>query len=100
MRQGFFALAALVVLVGVGGCHLLPGQEKEPCGRLGCPTCGQGMGRAHGGRHLGSHLRHIPNNGSARPVPAGPPAAQVAYPYYTTRGPRDFLNPNPPSIGY
>lgn len=29
----------------------------------------------------------------------GPPVAQTAYPYYTVRGPRDFLNPNPPSIG-
>jgi hypothetical protein len=25
--------------------------------------------------------------------------AQVAYPYYTTRGPRDFLVDNPPTIG-
>jgi hypothetical protein len=30
----------------------------------------------------------------------GAPSAQVAYPYYTTRGPRDFLTNNPPSIGY
>jgi hypothetical protein len=29
----------------------------------------------------------------------GPPSAQTAYPYYTTRGPRDFLMANPPSIG-
>ena len=31
--------------------------------------------------------------------PQGPPSAQVAYPYYTVRGPRDFLMDNPPSIG-
>jgi hypothetical protein len=31
--------------------------------------------------------------------PAGPPTGGVAYPYYTTRGPRDFLAKNPPSIG-
>ena len=31
--------------------------------------------------------------------PAGPPTAGVAYPYYTIRGPRDFLQDNPPSIG-
>ena len=30
---------------------------------------------------------------------SGPPTGQVAYPYYTTRGPRDFLMRNPPSIG-
>jgi hypothetical protein len=29
----------------------------------------------------------------------GPPVAQTAYPYYTLRGPRDFLMGNPPSIG-
>jgi hypothetical protein len=31
--------------------------------------------------------------------PQGPPTAAVAYPYYTIRGPRDFLLDNPPSIG-
>lgn len=29
----------------------------------------------------------------------GPPTGQVAYPYYTTRGPRDFLACKPQSIG-
>jgi len=29
----------------------------------------------------------------------GPPVAQVAYPYYTVRGPRDFLLDNPPPLG-
>jgi hypothetical protein len=29
----------------------------------------------------------------------GPPVAQTAYPYYTLRGPRDYLLANPPSIG-
>lgn len=30
----------------------------------------------------------------------GAPTAGVAYPYYTVRGPRDFLLDNPPSIGH
>jgi hypothetical protein len=29
----------------------------------------------------------------------GPPVGQTAYPYYTVRGPRDFLRNNPPTIG-
>lgn len=29
----------------------------------------------------------------------GPPVGQVGYPYYTVRGPRDFLMANPPTIG-
>jgi hypothetical protein len=32
-------------------------------------------------------------------MPYGNPGAVVAYPYYTIRGPRDFLLDNPPSIG-
>jgi hypothetical protein len=31
--------------------------------------------------------------------PAGPPAPTVTYPYYTTRGPRDFLAAHPTPIG-
>lgn len=31
--------------------------------------------------------------------PQGPSTAQVGYPYYTVRGPRDFLQDDPPSIG-
>jgi hypothetical protein len=29
----------------------------------------------------------------------GPPVAQTAYPYYTVRGPRDYLLDNPPPLG-
>lgn len=29
----------------------------------------------------------------------GPPVGQVGYPYYSVRGPRDFLMANPPTIG-
>jgi hypothetical protein len=30
---------------------------------------------------------------------AGPPAGAITYPYYTVRGPRDYLAKNPGSIG-
>lgn len=53
------------------------------------------MGGAHGTpgypRHMHMHREYV--------GPQGPPTAQVAYPYYTVRGPRDFLLDNPPSIG-
>jgi hypothetical protein len=29
----------------------------------------------------------------------GPPVGQVAYPYYTVHGPRDFLRDKPPTLG-
>ncbi len=66
-------------------------------GPTGCRPCRIGWQR--GGtdyqRFLShSEYRHGGGNGAA-----GPAAAQVAYPYYTTRGPRDFLLNNPPDIG-
>jgi len=48
----------------------------------GCPFCGCG-----------------PSGDENYNFNPGPPVAQTAYPYYTLRGPRDFLMGNPPSIG-
>ena len=42
----------------------------------------------------------IPHTNPAYGAPQSGIAPQYAYPYYTTRGPRDFLRDNPPSIGY
>ena len=67
-----------------------------------CENC---RGRRHGGmRHggMGPGGGMFGGNGIGgrrAPVAGGPPTAQVAYPYYTTRAPRDFLNPNPRGIG-
>lgn len=53
------------------------------------------FGVLHGQFHQGPQ-----SHTGAMPGPAaGPAQPTVTYPYYTTRGPRDFLNPNPPSIG-
>jgi len=38
----------------------------------------------------------MPHAGRA---PTGAPVGANAYPYYTTRAPRDFLMKNPPTIG-
>lgn len=56
-----------------------------------------GQSAAYGGGRPGAIGHHAPPAGQYGP--AGPPTAGVAYPYYTTRGPRDFLLDNPPSIG-
>jgi len=53
-----------------------------PCGIPGCPS-GPGC--------LGSKWRE-PSN-------PGPPAGAITYPYYTTRGPRDFFASRPRSLG-
>ncbi len=102
-----------------GNCGLAAG---------GCPDCGVTMGDCNGGScqatppidAYGANANYEPNGGrggvlaalhgrnhggpqshmGSDPGPAmGPSSPTYGYPYYTTRGPRDFLNPNPPSIG-
>ncbi len=69
-----------------GGCL------QQGLGRLldgSCGPCGGGESPCGLGRASDQNYNFNP----------GPPVGQVAYPYYTTRGPRDFLQCNPPSIG-
>lgn len=79
------------------------GQNVDPAAYAascqgGCDACGDGR---CGGCHLASGWRGSVNHGAYKKLdpPHGPQGAQVAYPYYTTRGPRDFLVDNPPGIG-
>ncbi len=57
-----------------------------------------GMG-IHGQHPYGGQIPHTDYMG-AGVSPQGGMTPTVAYPYYTTRGPRDFLQRNPPSIGW
>jgi hypothetical protein len=105
-----------------GGCG-------QGCGGGGCSDCGMAGGsvteegyadaeggyineqtgpgsyvqRPAGGKHhpAGGHpmVHQRRNAGGQYEFAAGPPTAGVTYPYYTNRGPRDFLAKNPRSIG-
>jgi hypothetical protein len=92
MKTVFLTGAALVAL-WASGCthHNLACNDCSSCD--GC----QSIGRPHmpGQPAYVGHLPHHQSNVG----PAGPPSASFAYPYYTTRGPRDFLQANPASIG-
>jgi hypothetical protein len=74
------------------------------CG-AGCDGCGgacRGLVDGVACGFCGQDCCLCPNAGGYPEYPAfnqGPPVGQVAYPYYTTRGPRDFLMDNPPHIG-
>ncbi len=87
---------------GNSGCQ--GGCGSGACGgRLGCPA--GPLGWQQGGLDYSSHLQpglighDAPAALNNRPFTPGPPSAQVAYPYYTHKGPRDFLLDNPPTIG-
>jgi hypothetical protein len=45
------------------------------------------------------HRRPAKEVVAPEPAPESPASAAITYPYYTVRGPRDFLAKNPPSIG-
>ncbi len=104
MRRLLFGFACLALLSASVGCQS-PCTNCQQGGRAGIGghaygksgMIGQGLHARHGGGngnggHMGHHYRPPTE-------PAGGPAPQYAYPYYTLRGPRDFLVDNPPSIG-
>ena len=98
---------------GADGGHCEEGCPPEGCpdGRCqagACQDCPGGVCKVpHTGRYGGLAKHHLsPEERAALAAsdygaitPAGPPTGAVAYPYYTTRGPRDFLAKRPPSIG-
>lgn len=74
-----------------GGC----GCDGGCCGAGGCGCCG-GNGLIN--KAVSGFLDCAQTDASYN-FNQGPPVAQTAYPYYTTRGPRDFLMAKPPTIG-
>ncbi len=87
------------------GCPI-DGSCEGGCGNGCCDQCGGPCGRLAeriaSGCCCGPCGGICPNAGGypeGTTFNQGPPVGQVAYPYYTVRGPRDFLRDNPPSIG-
>ena len=116
MNRGILASAVLLAASLSLGCHL--GPQKSGCSDCGGDCAGGGAcavvepygasrnylpNGGQGGPLAGKHNKHFRGPQSHvgnMPGPAtGPAQPGITYPYYTTRGPRDFLNPNPPSIG-
>ena len=76
------------------GCEACGDAGYETCGEAGCGTCGGPKAEPCG--LLGRFRR---GGGAEEAFTPGPPTGAITYPYYTNRGPRDFLAENPPSIG-
>ena len=102
MKRMILAFVAVLCLGSLGCTH-------HNLARNNCGAC-RGNHGGHAGRHDGGIggggaggggvLAGIHQQGTSLDQgPSGPPSASVAYPYYTVRGPRDFLMNNPPSIG-
>ncbi|MGA2063897.1 MAG: hypothetical protein ABSG86_02960 [Thermoguttaceae bacterium] len=83
MRQLLLVCAAAVLLAAAGGCAC-GGKPASGACQQAPEACQNDDG---GGRGL--RQGQAPDNG----------AASVTYPYYTLRGPRDFLANNPGTTG-
>lgn len=91
-----FALAAIAVWSGCAG-----GPMGGGCGSCGSDACGSCGAAPHVcANACGAPIAARAPYGSDGPnFVQGPPTGAVTYPYYTVRGPRDFLLDNPRSIG-
>ena len=108
MKRAFLTLMVGMALAALAGCSsnhenlLLPHhgtcrsapETAAACGPGGCPHCGD----PSSGRD-GPIARACAERDAYRGGAPGPLTGAVAYPYYTLRGPRDFLARDPASIG-
>lgn len=102
MKRVMLLMSLAFTLLGSTGCNQTYHNNCNTCnGPIGCRPCRLGWQR--GGtdyqRFLSHSGQYSHGGGDGGAAAQGPATAQVAYPYYTTRGPRDFLQANPPSIG-
>jgi len=74
--------------------------HRSGCGVGGCGQGGRLCARCAGGRFQRGEIPHTEQPNYGADGMAGGQAPTYAYPYYTTRAPRDFLMDNPPSIGW
>jgi hypothetical protein len=79
MRRTLLSLAFSMVLAAFAGCAC-----NDCCNPCGCHVCPGGCCNRQG-----------PQDGQQQAGAGG----VVSWPYYTVRGPRDFLETNPQSIG-
>ena len=91
MKRAILAVVA-VSLFSAAGCQAI---KKDPCkpGLLATACDPSDDTNPYHVGHPGLCGKH------QQAIAPGPAAPTYGYPYYTVRGPRDFLVDNPPSIG-
>lgn len=97
MKRALFLIVAVSILAGLSGCAQQPiapdGGDPcvQGCSRTACcwPPCSACAGSC----------RDAFGRGAGAMQPQEPPMEAVTYPYYTLRGPRDFLERTPTPIG-
>ncbi|MBN1396045.1 MAG: hypothetical protein JW959_13565 [Pirellulales bacterium] len=109
MKRAMYSVLTVFVLVGLAGCVTQHGRRPTACMGGSCAqapeTCqscddaGEDCCDDPGRPVRWGRWRDRGCHGCEEYAAPGPATGAVAYPYYTIRGPRDFLADNPPSIG-
>jgi len=120
MKRAIYSVLAVVVLAGLVGCKAQPTRTGgcDPCGTSAtCSTDARGQaaaccesdgdpcerccdpGRVRRCRECGGRGCRACREKCCEEACQGPATGAITYPYYTIRGPRDFLAKNPPRIG-
>lgn len=86
MKRALLVLLMGAVVAGLTGCV----QDQMCCRRAASDPCNV---FANGGGIYGGlgYNPYDPAMQPQQPINPGPPTGAITYPYYTTRGPRDFL---------
>ena len=86
MKRALFVLLMVAVVAGLTGCV----QDRMCCRPNACPcNVFANTGGICDGMGCNPYARAAMRQ--QQPMNPGPPTGAVTYPYYTTRGPRDFL---------
>jgi hypothetical protein len=105
MKRAIYSALAVALLVGLCGC--INQHCRRPLACMG-GSCAQAPENCQSCCDDGNQNYFNPRDrcGKCRGrgcaeccQDPGPATGAITYPYYTTRGPRDFLAKNPPSIG-
>jgi hypothetical protein len=112
MKRAMFSALAVVVLAALCGCRVCQqGHRSHACSGDSCaqtaencqscdngsdPNCNDPARRPFCRLCRGRGCERCCEQACDAP---GPATGAVTYPYYTVRGPRDFLAKNPSSIG-
>lgn len=112
MKRPIFSVMTLVVLAALAGCATERGRHPLFSSHGGCATgeqtcqtsegcCGDPAQCAADPEHACRFCKERLCRARCQEAPpaAGPAAGAITYPYYTIRGPRDYLAKKPLSIG-
>ncbi len=102
MKRAMYSVLTVFVLVGLTGCVAQHGRSPTTYMDDSCAQASENYQSCDDPGRL-VRCRMCRDRGCQECCEEvntpGPPTGAITYPYYTTRGPRDFLADNPPSIG-